>query len=315
MAGQPDYILGHLADIDVRLLRIFATIVERGGVTAAEPILNMANSTLTTHLATLEGLLQVRLCRRGRAGFALTPQGRQVYEAARRMFQSLDEFRAAVSQARASPPEKISMLVPDSLMCAVSAQLGPVFRRFVEALPGVSIDIDLASPSQIEASVLEGKVDIGINASPRRAHSLRFYDLLDEVVGLYCGAGHPLFDRSPQDLTAEEALSHEVIRAHGYHYPRKIVRALRGTATTSCIPLDARLLLVLTGRYLGFLTEDIARPCVQRGELREVLPNEFRYTAGIALMAKADAEEPAVLKFLEILDEVLRGTRERAQRA
>src|SRR5688572_30519123 len=111
MTGQPDYVLGYLDDIDLRLLRIFATIVECGGVTAAEPALNMANSTLSTHLATLEGRLGVRLCQRGRAGFGLTTAGERVYQAARRMFHSVEEFNDAVHAARATPNAAITLLV------------------------------------------------------------------------------------------------------------------------------------------------------------------------------------------------------------
>jgi DNA-binding transcriptional LysR family regulator len=190
-----------------------------------------------------------------------------------------------------------------------------VFHRFVEALPGVSIDIDIASPALVDQSVLEGKVDLGINSSPRRTRNLRYHDLKGEVVGLYCGAGHPLFARPQGGLTPDEVLEHEIIRAHGYRYPRRIVRALRGDRSSSCIPLDGRLLLVLTGRFLGFLTEDCAKPHVDRGELREMLPRDFRYDTTLALMSRVDAEEPTVLKFLEILEEELHRPLERAARA
>src|SRR4051794_850365 len=110
--GQNDYILGYMNDVDLRLLRIFCTIVECGGITAAEAALNMANSTLSTHLTTLEDHLQLKLCQRGRAGFSLTSEGRQVYEAALRMFQSLEEFRRSIPAAHAESRGEIKFLVP-----------------------------------------------------------------------------------------------------------------------------------------------------------------------------------------------------------
>ena len=47
----------HLSDIDLRLIRIFCTIVESNGFAGAQIALNMGQSTLSTHLAALEAKL------------------------------------------------------------------------------------------------------------------------------------------------------------------------------------------------------------------------------------------------------------------
>ena len=60
---------------DLRLFRLFMTVVEAGGFTAAQSELNLSLSTISTHFAELEGRLGVRLCRRGRSGFKLTEEG------------------------------------------------------------------------------------------------------------------------------------------------------------------------------------------------------------------------------------------------
>jgi LysR family transcriptional regulator, transcriptional activator for bauABCD operon len=305
MSKQRNYVLGYLNDSDLRLLRIFSTIVECGGITAAEAELNMANSTLSTHLATLEDHLQMKLCRRGRAGFELTSEGRQVYEAAERMFQSLETFRRSVQDAQSVSPAQLRILVPDALLSNVFTELTCVFRRFVEALPDVFIDIDLASPSHIDQAVVDGKIDIGINSSSRRTHNLRFYDIKEEMVGLYCGIGHPLFSVPERALSVEKLLQHNLVRAHGYYYPKKIMRALHGTGSAACIPLDGRALLLATGHYLGIMVEDFARPYVERGLLRELMPEVFRYTNRLSVITRADSDNPALEKFIDILEEEL----------
>ena len=299
---QSTYVLGYLNDSDLRLLRIFSTIVECGGVTAAEAELNMANSTLSTHLATLEDHLQMKLCRRGRAGFELTSEGRQVYEAAERMFGALEEFRRSVQSAKAVSPAQIRVLVPDALLCTLLDELVPVFRRFVAELPGVFIDIDLASPAHIDQAVIDGKVDMGINSSPRRTHNLRFYDVKEEMVGLYCGVGHPLFEVPERELSVERLLQYNFVRAHGYYYPRKILRALQGTGSASAIPLDGRALLLATGHYLGIMAEDFARPYTERGLLRELMPEVFRYSNRLSIITRAEIDNPALEKFVNLLE-------------
>jgi len=303
MPVQSDYIQRYLNDVDLRLLRIFSTIVECGGITAAEAVLNMANSTLSTHLSTLEEHLQLKLCQRGRAGFSLTSDGRQVYEAALRLFQSLEDFRRSVPAAHAESPGEIKFLVPDALLCSLVDELTPVFRRFLGSCPGAFIDIELASPGRIDQLVLDGKVDVGINSSPRRTHNLRFYDVKEELIGLYCGVGHPLFKVPDRTLTIEKIREYDVVRAHGYYYPRKVLQALRGAAAASCIPLDGRVLLLATGHFVGILAEEFARPYEKQGLLRELMPSHFRYTSRTSIITRQNIRKPALARFLEILDE------------
>ncbi|HLB81274.1 MAG TPA: LysR family transcriptional regulator, partial [Dongiaceae bacterium] len=61
-----------LNDIDVKLLRVFAAIVEAGGFAAAQAQLNVSPSRISTQIADLEARLGMRLCQRGRVGFRLT---------------------------------------------------------------------------------------------------------------------------------------------------------------------------------------------------------------------------------------------------
>ncbi|MDX1392567.1 MAG: LysR family transcriptional regulator, partial [Rheinheimera sp.] len=74
-------------DVDLRLLRLFVTIVECGGLSAAESRLNIGRSTISAHLSDLEVRLGVTLCKRGRSGFELTDPGRITYQASLELLQ------------------------------------------------------------------------------------------------------------------------------------------------------------------------------------------------------------------------------------
>ena len=67
--------LAPIGDMDLRLLRVFRAVVDCGGMAAAELELNIGTSTVSRHVKDLETRLGLTLCRRGRAGFALTPEG------------------------------------------------------------------------------------------------------------------------------------------------------------------------------------------------------------------------------------------------
>jgi hypothetical protein len=51
--GERKVKLGRVTDVDLRLLRIFQTVVNCGGLSAAEIDLGIGRSTISTHIAEL----------------------------------------------------------------------------------------------------------------------------------------------------------------------------------------------------------------------------------------------------------------------
>ena len=89
-------VLGQISDMDLRLLRVFRTVVDCGGMAAAELELNIGTSTVSRHVKDLETRLGLTLCRRGRAGFALTPEGHKIYDQTTALLAATDAFRSGV---------------------------------------------------------------------------------------------------------------------------------------------------------------------------------------------------------------------------
>ena len=65
-------------------------------MSAAELELNIGTSTVSRHVKDLETRLGLTLCRRGRAGFALTPEGPRVYEETLRLLASVRGFLGSI---------------------------------------------------------------------------------------------------------------------------------------------------------------------------------------------------------------------------
>lgn len=102
--GRSRAALGQLGDMDLRLLRVFKAVVECGGMSAAELELNIGSSTLSRHMKDLEERLGLTLCRRGRAGFALTPEGHRIYEATLQLLGGVEGFWARWTTSMAGWP-------------------------------------------------------------------------------------------------------------------------------------------------------------------------------------------------------------------
>ena len=56
-------VLGQLSDMDLRLLQVFKSVVDCGGMAAAELELNIGTSTVSRHVKDLETRLGLVLCR------------------------------------------------------------------------------------------------------------------------------------------------------------------------------------------------------------------------------------------------------------
>ena len=91
-------LLGRVSDVDIRLLRVFRSVVACGGISAAELELNIGRSTISRHVSDLELRLGVKLCERGPAGFDLTDEGQRIYDASSRLLSAINAFQASVDE-------------------------------------------------------------------------------------------------------------------------------------------------------------------------------------------------------------------------
>ncbi|WP_150638903.1 LysR family transcriptional regulator, partial [Pseudomonas fluorescens] len=85
--------LGQLHDLDLHLLRLFVSVVECGGFSAAQGELGLSQSSISQQMAKLETRLGYRLCSRGKGGFKVTPKGERLLTATRGLFESIEAFR------------------------------------------------------------------------------------------------------------------------------------------------------------------------------------------------------------------------------
>ena len=129
--------LGAVSDMDVRLLRVFKTVVDCGGMAAAELELNIGTSTVSRHIKDLETRLGLTLCRRGRAGFALTPEGEQVYLETLRLLSSVDAFRSRVDEIHQRMGGELHIAVFDKTASNSEAHIGQAIASFRAQAPAV----------------------------------------------------------------------------------------------------------------------------------------------------------------------------------
>lgn len=269
--------LGQLSDMDLRLLQVFKSVVDCGGMSAAELELNIGTSTVSRHVKDLETRLGLVLCRRGRAGFSVTAEGQRVYDETLRLLAAVDGFRSGIDDIHSRMGGQLNVAVFDKTASNPQARIGDAIALFVEQAPDVSLQLHVASIQAIERGVIDGSYQVGVIPTHRPSQSLRYAQLFDETMLLYCGARHPLFGAKHGRLTWEGLRAYH-FAGLGYHSPNmELSHSARLPRKATGFDQEAIATLVLSGRFLGFLPDHYAEAFEQRGQMQAVRPALFRY--------------------------------------
>ncbi|AOK32092.1 MULTISPECIES: LysR family transcriptional regulator [Burkholderia] len=296
-------LLGQLTDMDLRLLRVFRSVVQCGGMAAAELELNIGISTISRHVKDLETRVGLVLCRRGRAGFTLTPEGQTVYEETLRLLASVEAFKSRIDGIHDRMGGELHVAIFDKTATNPLSRLPDAIGRFHDQAPGVALNLHVASINEVERGVIDGSYQIGIIPAHRSSGSLVYTDLFDERMLLYCGAGHPLFDAPHGKLTWRQVRDY-AFAGLGYHSPNMDV-SHRAKLTRSATASDQESIatLILSGRYLGFLPDHYAESFVAKGWMRPVAPQRFRYACRfVSLLRRSPQPSRAALLFQGCLE-------------
>jgi len=295
--------LGRVTDVDLRLLRIFLTVVDSGGLSAAEIDLGIGRSTISTHIAELEGRLGTRLCQRGRSGFALTTRGRKIYEASLGLMKSLDEFRAEVNANQSVITGELNIGLVDNIIWDKDAQLSAVFNKFSTIASEIDLTLYVLSPDEIEHRLMDGRLQVGIAPIMHELAGLTYEPLFDEVNYLYCGRGHPLFAIPDEAITPADLAQTYVKKGYTVNDDLEEANTSMGKRVSG-FHVEAFALLILSGCYVGFLPEHYAAVWERTGEMRRILPKRYEAVCTFATMtARGRPNSAALTAFIDTLQE------------
>jgi len=295
-------LLGQVSDLDLRLLRVFRAVVESGGFAAAELQLNVGRSTISRHIAELEARLGLVLCRRGRGGFALTPEGSRIYQATLRVLGSIADFRSEIQDLHQHLSGSLQLVFFDKTATNPQARIHAAIGELYLRAPDVSVDISIQPLNEIERGILDGRFHVGVLPVYRESGACDYHPLFAETMFLYCGSQHPLFTREARTIGEAEVQaarfaglgfhSDNMERGHAFGLDRRATAYdQEGVAT-----------LILSGAYVGFLPDHYAASFVEKGLMRTIRADRFTYRCRFGAILRRDAQRPRLAQtFLELL--------------
>ena len=279
-------VLGQLSDMDLRLLQVFKAVVECGGMSAAELELNIGTSTVSRHMKDLETRLGLTLCRRGRAGFALTAEGQRVYDETLHLLSAVDAFRSSIDDIHRRMGGRLEVAIFDKTASNPAARIGDAIARFSSQAPDVSLQMHVASLPAIERGLIDGSFHVGIIPAHRTSQSLVYADLFTETMLLYCAAQHPLYGQDHAALTWDSLRAWQ-FAGLGYHSPNmELSHGARLPRKATGFDQESIATLILSGRYLGFLPDHYAESFERRGLMQAVAPQQFVYRCQFVSMLR-----------------------------
>jgi LysR family nitrogen assimilation transcriptional regulator len=215
--------------MDLRQLRYFVAVAERGGFGAAASALNVAQSALSRHVKLLEHELGGSLLERGARGVSPTEAGKVLLARGRWLLGALDDIRAEVLIENREPSGTVRLGAPSTLADNFYA---PLARLFAEHFPRVKLELSEGLTEEMIDRLLKGDLDLAIVTAPQPNDHLDYETLVVEQVFLIGPPDDPLLQHglvSRQQLDRLPAAVHPLSRSP---FPSRVPSALRVESQT-----------------------------------------------------------------------------------
>lgn len=245
--------LKNLHNIDLGLLRLFVTVCESGGFSAAQSHLNLTQSTISTQMAKLETRLGFRLCERGRSGFKLTERGQATLKASYELFDAIELF---CEQAQATQQQVTGTLrigVTDNLITHPQLKLSETLAKLKQQAPELIIELVISDTESLNQQLINQHIHLAISEQSTKQTLLHFEPLFMERQSIYCGKYHPLFNKkAPSTKVLKQAQW-----VHYYHDPKP--------SAARAEHIEGIAYFILSGEYIGYLADHYAKHWVEKG--------------------------------------------------
>jgi DNA-binding transcriptional LysR family regulator len=199
--------------VELRQLRTFEAVVRHRTVTDAAVALDLAPSSVSQQIRTLEESLGVSLFVRGPKGMRLTAAGERLLGWARRLLEQAEQAYHDVRDER-------QVLRLGALETLAGFYVPQVLARFAERRPDIDVEIRAERARDgLLADVIDGRLeaallldsgeDVDNLGFPAPAEPLSFIDLDPVPLALVAAPAHPLSTRTgltPGDLEHQRLL-------------------------------------------------------------------------------------------------------------
>lgn len=294
---------------NLRLLQVFTTVAKHQGYARAQQELNLTLSAISNYMSELEEKLGFVLCQRGRSGFALTPKGEAFLQQSLNLLSSLENFERYTASLNGEQSGTLRLGVIDATVTDPALPIADAIGRFSDRFPLVHIHLQIKSPHALLQGILDNELDVAVGSFPLQGNSVIAHPLYREQHWLYCSDRHELFAEPRLTVTH---VSQMRIATRSYWNTSDLGRRGFKQSIATVDSMEAQLLLILSGKYIGYLPEHYALPWVQNRRLRALLPTDYGYQAPFSLIfRRGRSKEPLIRAMRDLLRTAAKAHRNR----
>ncbi|WP_377150710.1 LysR family transcriptional regulator [Roseovarius aestuarii] len=285
---------------DIHLLSVFDSVVRNNGFSAAQAELGLSQPTISNHITALEERIGVKLCQRGRRGFLLTEKGQMVHEVAKQLMDTLSEQSDHLTALKGSLVGELKLATVDCIASDENLKLPDAIRIFSNTASAARLRLFVEPPQSILSGIAGGAFHLGFGSFDNRIQGLRYETLYTESHSLYCAKDHPLFGLPSSKLKQDMCYAYPW--AHRGYWSRQRKKSIKmHDLDRVVLNIEAQILLVLSGSYLGLLPDHAAQQYVAAERLRRLPETEDDFACEMQLVSKSGPQPKIIDKFREIL--------------
>ena len=260
--------------LDLRQLRYFVAVAERGGFAAAASTLNIAQSALSRHVKELERELGGALLERGARGVTVTEFGKVLLARGRWLFGTIDDIKAEVRTENREPSGTVRLGAPSSLADIFYA---PLAHLIVKRFPRVRLELSEGLTEGMCDRLLRGELDLAVVTTPQPNDHLDYETLVVEQVFLIGPPRDPLLKRGKLTRKEFEGLPAAIVPLSRNPFPPTVPFSLR---VDSAVPMKQ---IVASGLGYGLLPFSGIHEEIEAGKLSAALLPWMRADRVLAL--------------------------------
>ncbi len=290
---------------DLRQLRAFVTVAERGSFTRAAEDLYVAQQAVSQQIKALESALGVTLLRRTSRRVELTPAGRVFLADSRRVLSAADR---AVRRVQEAARGEVGTLRIAYTVTAAYQTIPALLSRLGERYPELKTQSREVFAEDIARLLGTDACDVGIGPATDYPKDLRQQLIRWEAWRLAVGVAHPLAGRAQvalRELNAEQVELWPREMAPGYY--DAVMGACRAAGFEPRIDQEGAGSTVwgyiAQDRGVGLVVSSLAEQLPPGIKLIEIAP-PAPPPLGVTAVWQPDGAHPAVERFLEAADEL-----------
>jgi len=166
----------------IETLKVFCDLADSRSFSKTAEKHLLSQSAISQQLAQLELAHKCQLVTRKKRPIELTTVGQLFYKAAKDMLERYEQFSSELNTLRAATDKRVNVA---AIFSIGMHSLPSYVKKFMVHYPNVHVHVEYLSAERIYERVLNGEIDIGLVAAPKKDKRLEVYDFEDELLVIH----------------------------------------------------------------------------------------------------------------------------------